>query len=84
MQRRPTLRRTASNSPAWRRMLSSKSWIGVVRAGHWCCWQNLDAHRFDGFAPANHDVFLSNEADVLREMNAFIANLPPMNAVRLH
>jgi alpha-beta hydrolase superfamily lysophospholipase len=25
---------------------------------------------------ANHYVFNSNEADVLREMNAFIANLP--------
>jgi alpha-beta hydrolase superfamily lysophospholipase len=25
---------------------------------------------------ANHDVFQSNEADVLREMNAFIASLP--------
>jgi len=25
---------------------------------------------------ANHYVFLSNEADVLREMNAFIATLP--------
>jgi pimeloyl-ACP methyl ester carboxylesterase len=26
---------------------------------------------------ANHYVFFSNEADVLREMNAFIGNLPP-------
>jgi len=25
---------------------------------------------------ANHYVFLSNEADVLREMNAFLASLP--------
>jgi non-heme chloroperoxidase len=25
---------------------------------------------------ANHYVFLSNEADVLREMNAFLATLP--------
>ncbi len=25
---------------------------------------------------ANHYVFLSNEADVLREMNAFLAGLP--------
>jgi non-heme chloroperoxidase len=28
-------------------------------------------------AHANHDVYRSNEADVLREMNAFIATLPP-------
>jgi non-heme chloroperoxidase len=28
-------------------------------------------------AKANHYVFLSNEADVLREMNAFIGSLPP-------
>jgi pimeloyl-ACP methyl ester carboxylesterase len=28
---------------------------------------------------ANHYVFFSNEADVLREMNAFIANLPVKN-----
>jgi non-heme chloroperoxidase len=28
-------------------------------------------------AHANHYVFLSNEADVLREMNAFIGGLPP-------
>jgi non-heme chloroperoxidase len=28
-------------------------------------------------AHADHDVYLSNEADVLREMNAFIATLPP-------
>jgi non-heme chloroperoxidase len=28
-------------------------------------------------AKANHFVFLSNEADVLREMNAFIGGLPP-------
>ena len=27
-------------------------------------------------ADASHDVFKSNEADVLREMDAFIANLP--------
>ncbi len=27
---------------------------------------------------ANHYVFRSNEADVLREMNAFIATLPPL------
>jgi non-heme chloroperoxidase len=26
---------------------------------------------------ANHYVYRSNEADVLREMNAFIATLPP-------
>jgi non-heme chloroperoxidase len=28
-------------------------------------------------AHAGHDVYRSNEADVLREMNAFIATLPP-------
>ncbi len=28
-------------------------------------------------AHANHDVYRSNEADVLREMNAFISTLPP-------
>jgi pimeloyl-ACP methyl ester carboxylesterase len=28
---------------------------------------------------ANHYVFFSNEADVLREMNAFLGNLPPQN-----
>jgi non-heme chloroperoxidase len=28
---------------------------------------------------ATHMVFQSNEADVLREMNAFIATLPPAN-----
>jgi len=28
---------------------------------------------------ATHYVFRSNEADVLREMNAFIATLPPAN-----
>jgi alpha-beta hydrolase superfamily lysophospholipase len=28
---------------------------------------------------ANHYVFRSNEADVLREMNAFIATLPAAN-----
>ena len=27
---------------------------------------------------ANHYVFFSNEADVLREMNAFIGSLPPV------
>ncbi len=26
---------------------------------------------------ANHYVFVTNEADVLREMNAFVAGLPP-------
>jgi non-heme chloroperoxidase len=31
-------------------------------------------------AHANHYVFISNEADVLREMNAFIAGLPAMDA----
>jgi hypothetical protein len=25
---------------------------------------------------ANHYVFMSNEADVLKEINAFVANLP--------
>ena len=28
---------------------------------------------------ANHYVFFSNEADVLREMNAFVASLPQQN-----
>jgi hypothetical protein len=28
-------------------------------------------------AHASHDVYRSNEADVLREMNAFISTLPP-------
>jgi hypothetical protein len=27
---------------------------------------------------ANHYVFFSNEADVLREMNAFIGSFPPV------
>ncbi len=30
-------------------------------------------------AHATHYIFRSNEADVLREMNAFIATLPPAN-----
>jgi pimeloyl-ACP methyl ester carboxylesterase len=28
---------------------------------------------------ANHYVFFSNEADVLREMNSFLGSLPPQN-----
>ena len=30
-------------------------------------------------AHANHYVFFSNEADVLREMNAFLSSLPQQN-----
>jgi hypothetical protein len=28
-------------------------------------------------ARASHVIFMSNEADVLREMNAFLGSLPP-------
>jgi non-heme chloroperoxidase len=36
----------------------------------------LPSARIVRLAGAAHDVFRSNEADVLREMNAFLARLP--------
>jgi hypothetical protein len=39
--------------------------------------QAMPAAHVVRLAHANHCVFRSNEPDVLREMNAFIAGLPP-------
>jgi pimeloyl-ACP methyl ester carboxylesterase len=44
--------------------------------------KGLPSARVIWLAHADHYVFRSNEADVLREMNAFIAGLPPKSADR--
>jgi hypothetical protein len=39
-------------------------------------WNSFGTRSSVRLPRANHYVFLSNEADVLREMNAFLASLP--------
>jgi hypothetical protein len=41
------------------------------------CRRDLKSAHVVRLAHASHDVYRSNEADALREMNAFISTLPP-------
>jgi non-heme chloroperoxidase len=63
------------NNPAARAALEARD-LATTGAQATAFETGLPSARVVRLSHANHYVFLSNEADVLREMNAFIASLP--------
>ena len=60
-----------------RRRAAAEGWDAAVSVPQAKAFETgVPSARVVRLAHANHYVFLSNEADVLREMNAFISGLP--------